>query len=352
MFKWMKKNLKWIMIATIAVFVITCSVMYGISRGSDRSDVVAKVNGEKISRKLVDSVAAGIAEQQSRSMPGVQGTSEDNIYLFRVRALEYIGIEAELKKEFDKSGIDVSRKEINEHLDKIIAQYKSKEDFEEAIRRNGMTKAEVKEKIKYQLAQQKYVQKLTDAAKITDDQVKKFYEDGKTSIFLQPAGYNVLIGLFGSKAAADIAKKAIDSGTKWDNIMKEQKALKYSEESKPEKIAESQCSGMPFSVIKTLADGQTSDVLQIPDQEQYMIFLKKGSFPQKQLTFDEVKKDIVKTLKDQEAGWKYTRFIRKLKKNLNIELVDEEYFNPQQPAAPAADKTQQSAPAGQTAPAK
>ena len=92
LFKWMRENLKLIMIAVVIVFVITCGVMYGVGggKGADGkgpNDAVAKVNGKKVARADVERIALRIAEQQSASMPGVKA-SEDDIYLFRKQAVD------------------------------------------------------------------------------------------------------------------------------------------------------------------------------------------------------------------------------------------------------------------------
>lgn len=347
LFKWMRENLKLIMIAVVIVFVITCGVMYGVGggKGADGkgpNDAVAKVNGKKVARADVERIALRIAEQQSASMPGVKA-SEDDIYLFRKQAVESMGLERELKKEIKARGVKVDRKELKEQVNAIIAQFPTKEEFESYLSRADKSMADFKDEVRFQMEQQKLVDKITSEIKVTDEDLKKFYEDGKDSIFKRPAGSNLLIAVFGNKAAAELAKKALESGAKWDGIMKEQKAENSSKEEKPDFIPAAQLSTEPFTAVKTLEAGKVSNVIQMSGAEKYFLFLKKSDEAEKILSFDEAKDDAVKMIQNQRGRMEVLRLVRKLRKNVEVEIIEDSFFIPQKTEA----KPEESAPAKQ-----
>lgn len=353
MFKWMRDNLKIIMVAVVVVFIITCGVMYGVSsgkgsNGKGMNDAVAKVNGKKVERSEVEQRASNIIEQESRAIPGMQQNA-DNMYLYRKQALESIGIEDELRKEIKKRNIKVDKKELNKRVDEIIAQFPTKEEFNERLARTGKSKSDFKDDVRFQMEQQLLIDGITEAAKVTEDETKKFYEEGKNSMFVIPAGCKMLIAVFGNKASAEMAKKAIEGGAKWDNIMKEQKAEQFSQEAKPELVPMAQMSSEPLASLKSLGNGKISEVKQMPGTEKYFLFLKVSEEKEQRLTYDQVKNDIVKMIKNQKGGMELRKLLKGFRKNLNIEVLDKEYFMPPKKAEPAAKTTDK--PAEQQTPA-
>ncbi len=325
------------MIAVVIVFVITCGVMYGISTGSDNSgkrptDAVAKVNGKKVSRIDVETTASRIAEEAVQRMPGIRPT-EGDVYLFRRQAVDSMGLEMLLKKEIKNRGIKVGRKELNERIDAIIAQFPTKEEFENYLSRIDKSKSDFKDDVKFQMAQQLLVDKITSEIKVSEEDMKKFYEDGKNSIFVQPSGYEMLMAVFDNKAAAEMAKKAIEGGAKWDGITKEQKAVNATEEAKPEFVPDTQFAQEPFASIKALEIGKVSEVKQMPETERYFIFLKKSHKDEKHISYDEAKNDIVKMIQNQRGRMEISKLVRKLKKNIEVEIIDKSFFVPEEKKA-------------------
>jgi len=350
LFQWMRENLKVIMIIVVVVFLATCGVMYGIGGGKkdgpNPGKPVVKINGDKIPRIDVEKTALLIAERMAAQ--GHIQINEEVMADCRKKAVDNMALEMELKKEIKDRKIKVTRKEVKEQLNQIEAQFPSKEEFKNYVERSGKSMRDIKRDIKFQLQQQKLVEQVTDNVKISDDEVKKFYEQGKDTFFKQPAGCKLLIATFGNKSSAELARKAIAGGAKWDGIMKEQKAEQSSKEDKPDFVPNEQFAQAPFSSIKSLEPGQLSEVIEIPGTGKYMIVRMLGKEEERILGFDEVKEQIVQMLKGQQGRFEVLKLARKLKNRANIEVLDKAYFEaPKKEAAPA----QPAAPAAQEAPA-
>jgi len=356
LFEWMRENLKGIMIAVVLVFLASCGVMYGIGSssndGPNPGKPVVKINGKKVARIDVEKTALLIAERI-----GAQGRiqiTDEVMADCRRKAVDNMALEMELRKEIKDRKIKVSRKEVNEQLKQIESQFQTKEEFENYVERSGKNMSDIKKDIKFQLEQQKLIEQITDEVKVSDDQAKKFYEDGKESIFKKPAGFSVLIATFGNKASAELARKAITGGAKWDGIMKEQKAEQSSKEEKPDFIPQEQFSQAPFSAVKNLEPGQLSEVIQIPGTDKYILIRMLKKEEARILGYDEVKDQIVEMIKGQRGRFETIQLARKLKKRATIEVLDKEYFEvpkkEETPAQPEAEKAPE-APA-QPAPAK
>lgn len=346
MFKWMRDNLKLIMIAVVIIFIITCGVMYGIGGGRDSNGknpnaAVVKINGKKVSRADVERVALKIAEMRARDSH-IQITDEVMAEC-RQKAVDNMGLERELKKEIKARGIKVSSAEIKEQLKQMEANFPTKEEFKNYIERSGNTLNELKDDMEFQMQQQKLIESICREVKVTDEEIKKFYEDGKNTVFKRPAGYSILMGRFGNKAAADLAKKALDGGAKWDGIMKEQKAEEATKEEKPDFAPASQFAQAPLSAVKTVEVGKVTDVVELPNSGKYFIFKKIADEPERVMKLDEVKQQITEMIQDQRGKLEVLKLARKLKKQANIEIVDPEYFEVKK-EEPAAN-TDQNAPA-------
>lgn len=83
-----------------------------------------------------------------------------------------------LAAELKKNNIVVTDEELKAEMDKIIKEYGSEDAFKAALSQYGLTEDKAKESIKQSLALKKMIEK-TFPISITDEQVKKYYEDNK-----------------------------------------------------------------------------------------------------------------------------------------------------------------------------
>ncbi|OGD83322.1 hypothetical protein A2572_04615 [Candidatus Collierbacteria bacterium RIFOXYD1_FULL_40_9] len=84
-----------------------------------------------------------------------------------------------LAQEIKKQGIVITEEEVKVEVDKITKEYGSEENFKAALEQYGLTLEKAKESIRKNLGFKKLVEK-TSKIEITDEAVKKYFDDNKT----------------------------------------------------------------------------------------------------------------------------------------------------------------------------
>lgn len=163
------------------------------SAQQDQPTVVATVNGEEITEQQLSQAAQVYPiimtlSRQFRSFAQFLMTSEaGNTFLteYRKYVLDNL-IEQELKKQkTDELGIEVSEKEIQGQIDKIIEnndQFEDEKSLEDYLKNNqDMSLDDLKARIKESLRQQKLREEVTGKVEVTEDEITSFYEQNKQS---------------------------------------------------------------------------------------------------------------------------------------------------------------------------
>lgn len=83
-----------------------------------------------------------------------------------------------LSSELKKNNIVVSDEEVKAELDKIIKEYGGEDAFKSALTQYGLTEEKAKDSIRQSIALKKLIEK-TYKVEVTDEQVKKYFEDNK-----------------------------------------------------------------------------------------------------------------------------------------------------------------------------
>lgn len=99
---------------------------------------------------------------------------------YGTQAFEEIVSERLLAENLKKNNITITDKEVQDELAKIKLQYGGEEQFKAAIAQFGMTEAKAIESIKQSIGLKKIIEK-NFKVEITEDQVKKYFDDNKTT---------------------------------------------------------------------------------------------------------------------------------------------------------------------------
>jgi foldase protein PrsA len=126
-----------------------------------------------------------------------------------------------LDQEAQKQGVKVADKDVQKQLDTAKKQAFPKDaDYQKYLVRNGLTNADVLFQQRSQLLEQKITQKVTKGKdKVSDAQIQQYYDKNK-SRFATPERRDLRIVLTRTKAKADEAKKALQSGQSWSAVAK------------------------------------------------------------------------------------------------------------------------------------
>ena len=124
-----------------------------------------------------------------------------------------------VEQETDKQNVKVSDKEVQKQIDAAVKQaFQNPGDFQKFLQRSGLTQADVFYQQRNQLLQQKLTEKVTkDESKVTDAQIQQYYDKNKSK-FATPERRDLRIVLTKTRARAQQARNALDSGQSWKSV--------------------------------------------------------------------------------------------------------------------------------------
>ncbi len=192
--------------------------------GSDEvpADAVAVVDGTSINRTTLDELltrAKKTYTAQKRSFPKA-GTSE--YQSLQTQAVAYLVQRQEYAREAEKLGIDVTDGQITKKLDEVKKQYfgGNQAKFEKGLADQGYTVDTLRDDIRSQLVTEGIYKKVTDDVKITDADVKSYYDQNRQK-YSVPESRSVRHILVKTKAEADAIHSQLQNGGDFAAIAKE-----------------------------------------------------------------------------------------------------------------------------------
>ncbi|KMJ58577.1 hypothetical protein AB685_11920 [Bacillus sp. LL01] len=147
----------------------------------DPEKVVAKVNGTEIKGQEYNNML-----QQTQMMMMQFGQGGD-AKAMKDQTLNTLIDQEILSQEVADKGYEASEKEIEDYINEIKAGYESEEKFEEALEASPLTMDTLKAQISEELALQKYMEKEFPDTKVSDEQVKEYYNQAKEQSEAQQA---------------------------------------------------------------------------------------------------------------------------------------------------------------------
>ena len=215
----MKRSL---MLAAAALAAIT--VVAAGCGGSDEvpSDAVAVVDGTTISRSTLDDLLARAKKSytaQKRAFPKA-GTSE--YQTLQTQAVAFLVQREEYAREAEQLGIKVTDAQIAKKLDEVKKQYfgGSQTKFEKGLEDQGYTEATLREDIRSQLLTEGIYNKVTNDVKVTDADVKAYYEKNKAN-YAVAESRSVRHILVKTKAEADKIYSQLEGGADFAALAKQ-----------------------------------------------------------------------------------------------------------------------------------
>lgn len=169
----------------------------------------------KLVKKSVPKGQKVTDEQLKQSCETAEQQLKDNAIGQLVTAQYLVG-------EAEEDKIEVSEKEIDKALPaKYTQTIGDKKNLAKFTALTGLGEPFFREQIKTELLGQKIQEKITkDAGKVTDAEVQEYYDKNKAQ-YTQPEMRDLRIVLTKTKADADKAKKELDGGAKFGDVVKE-----------------------------------------------------------------------------------------------------------------------------------
>ncbi|MCL5935489.1 MAG: peptidylprolyl isomerase [Firmicutes bacterium] len=311
------------------ILVVVMVLLAGCS-----SNVVATVNGEKITRdsldKKVDQVKANF-EQQGAKFTGSQG--QKMLEALRQQTLDQMIQETLILQQARKEGVLPTDKEIQDKI-ALIKKSFSGDQFKKLLDQYKMTENDLKDLVLVQFAQQNLMNKVAKDVKVTEDDARKYYEQNKSQ-FDQPEKLQVrqiLIAVNdGSNPHAGAKRNDAEARAEAEKLIKELRSGKDFAALAKEKSDDpgTKANGGLY----VFARGEA-----VPEFEQAAFALKPGQItekpvktkygyhiiklekiiPAKTSTFDEVKGELVAQLTTQAKEEKFGQYLADVKKNAKI----------------------------------
>ena len=326
-------------LTTTFLFAALVAVLAGCGGGgggSVPSDAVAKVNGHTITQEQFNTLlnqAKKSYTSQKKKWPAAGTPAYDTL---KNQAVAYLVQREEFQQEADKLGVTVTDADVDKRLKQIKKQYfgGSEARYKKQLTQQGLTDAQVRDDIKAQLVQEKIFKKVTTDTKVSEADVKKYY-DQHQSQYGTPEQRDVAHILVKSKALADQLYQKVKAGQDFTKLAK-----KYSQDPG----SKAQGGKLTISKGQTVAPfDQTAFLLPTghfsrPVKTTFGYHIIKALGPikaAKTTPFAKVKASIKQQLLQQKRNDAMTNWSNTLKKDFNGKVSYQTGFAPATTSAAA-----------------
>lgn len=306
------------LLATVLCVALLIGVL-GVS-GCSNKNVVAKVNGESISADALNEQLEQLKKQYPNMFTGADG--EGRLLDFKQRLLDNMINQKLVEQAAKDKGIKVSDDDIQKQIDQLKAGFKDQAQFDEALKSAGMTIDALKTQIRNQLVTQKLIESLAASSKVSEADVKSYYEKNQTQFF-QKAAKKASHILFKpeDKAAAQKVLEQVKDGGDFEALAKKN-SVDTATASKGGDLGWPTTSYVPEfqAALDKLKKGDTTkDLVQSPFGWHIIRVTDERAGVQQPL--EEVKTQIEQIIVQQRRGDAYQSFLDDLRKNAKIEIL-------------------------------
>ena len=303
------------------------------------SDAVAVVSGQEIPRAQYDQLWAQTKagyKQQGRDLPKA-GTPE--FTTLKANIVQYLVQRAQFEQKADDLGIEITDEQVDDELAKIKKEFFDGSDakMQAQLKKQHITLDSLKSDIRAKLIQEQLYKKVTSEVKVTDTEVRKYYDEHKDQ-YGQPESRTVRHILVDKKDLADRLYQQLKDGANFAQLAK-----KYSKD--PGSAAQggklTVSKGQTVPEFDKLAFDLKTNELAAPVKTQYgwhIIQALSDVKPAKTTPFEKVKEQIRTQLLETKKSDKMTKWVADVKKELGGETTYQVGFAP--PAEQTTTATQ------------
>jgi peptidyl-prolyl cis-trans isomerase C len=205
--------------ASLALLAAACG---GTTSATLGSGDVAVVGGQQISkeqfRQLMDRAQKSY-DAQKRTFPKPGSTEYEQL---KGQAITFLVQQAEVEEQAKKLGVDISDDKVNQEIARYKKQFYGGSDarYEKAVKQQGLTDQQARDAIRQQLISQALFKKVTGDVKVSDADIKQYYNTHKTQ-YVQPETREVRHILVTKKALADNLYQQLKSGGNFAKLAKQ-----------------------------------------------------------------------------------------------------------------------------------
>jgi len=303
-----------VLLAALVAILAGC----GGGGGSVPSDAVAQVNGQPISQAQFNQLLAQAKKSyasQKKPWPAAGTPAFDTL---KTQAVAYLVQRSEFQQEAQKLGVKITDADVEKRLKQIKKQYfgNSESRYKTQLKQQGLTDTQVRDDLRAQLIQEKIFAKVTAGAKVSDTDIKKYYDQHKSQ-YGTPEQRDVAHILVKSKSLADQLYAKVKAGANFAALAK-----KYSQDpgSKSQGGKLTISKGQTVQNFDLMAFDLKTGAISHPVKTQFGYHIIKALGPIKPATttpFAKVKASIKQQLLQQKRNVAMTTWSNKLKKDFN-----------------------------------
>jgi hypothetical protein len=257
----------------LAPILLVAALVAGCGGGGSaglKKDDVAVVGNVHVSKAQYDALiqnAKRSFKQQGRAFPK-QGTTDYETV--KGQAMTLLIQQAEREAKADSMGIKISDSDVSKRLAQIIKQYfhNKQSEYQAQLKKQKLSDKQVREDIRAQLISEAVFNKVTNSAKVSDDDVQQYYITHMT-LYSQPQSRDLRYILVKTKAVADSVYNQVKNGTDktWCTLAK-----KYAKDASGQNCGKATFTkGQTVAVFDKVAFSQPAHVVHAPfyDPTQY-----------------------------------------------------------------------------------
>jgi foldase protein PrsA len=174
------KSVRHIFILLIAATALVGATGCGGSDGVPK-DAIAVVGGEAITKAELDRLLAQTRENAKKSGRPFPKQGTPQYRQIRNQLIQYLVRRAQLAAAAEDRDIEISDEEIEQRRKLLVGQYYggSEERYREGLAKQGLSEEQARAELESSLIQQELLKDLGKDVKVTDAEVRKYYEKNK-----------------------------------------------------------------------------------------------------------------------------------------------------------------------------
>lgn len=234
-------------------------------------------------------------------------------------------------QQAEKDKVIPTDKQVQDQINSFNESTKNNSEYQEQLKKMGINEDFLKFQFTRDLANTNLQKKFEEDTKISETEMKKYYEDNKKSFYTDSVtASHILLKTQDSEGKELSAEKKKEAKKKAEEALAKVKsgedfakvAKKYSQDSSASKGGELGTFGrgqMVSEFEKAAFNMKKGEISDIVETEYGYHIIKVTGRVDKQETYNDVKDKIKTTL----AGQKYTEYVEKLKKDSKIEQKED-----------------------------
>jgi parvulin-like peptidyl-prolyl isomerase len=210
----MRRHLTWLFLVPVALLALAASACGGGDTATLSNDAVAVVGNDTITKdefnELMDQAKQSY-QQRKQTFPNPGSAQYEQL---KSQAVNYLVQQSEYEQKAKDLDVSVSDEQVDKKLEELKKQYfgGSQEKYEKQLKQQGLTEDQVRDQLRQELLQKAIFKKVTADAKVSDEDVRKYYDQNKAQYQTGESRdvRHILISCGQSTATSDTKEKPRD----------------------------------------------------------------------------------------------------------------------------------------------